>query len=421
MTSSEYRKLAMLLSNIKSGSRDAFAGIYTMYEKKVYFLFCKILKSKSLAKQMTIEFFDYVYMQTTSFGNAAVFEKWLYNSLFSKCRRYLIDNQPQLFGEYIDSDSDDGEAIDDILAQDSDEMLMFPDGIDISVDMMQTVDSILSELPLKLRTAVLLYWFCGFEYADIAATEQISVTAVKNRLMKAHIRLETEEHKYSEIGYDCAGMVIFMPDVLSSMAENIVIPADITSGVTSRTGVNCLEKTIKFIDDASLENTAYINITRPVGDKNYVTTYATQVRPPKQSIGQDISPAVKILMTIIALLVIIGGAVAIFFAVQSNNNEPESVVNNDNIIQQTTVESTTVPETTTEAETTKEPETTTEAETTTQPETTTVPETTTQPTTVPTTVPTTEATTQPTTAPPVIEEPENEDVNIEIDEVIINQ
>ena len=43
MTSSDYRKLSALLSAMKDGAREAFAEVYSMYEKKVYFLCCKIL------------------------------------------------------------------------------------------------------------------------------------------------------------------------------------------------------------------------------------------------------------------------------------------------------------------------------------------------------------------------------------------
>ena len=39
MTSSDYRKLSALLAEIKGGTRNSFASVFKMYEKKVYFLF----------------------------------------------------------------------------------------------------------------------------------------------------------------------------------------------------------------------------------------------------------------------------------------------------------------------------------------------------------------------------------------------
>ena len=38
MTSQDFRKLSVLLESIGNGSRDSFAQIYRMYEKKAYFL-----------------------------------------------------------------------------------------------------------------------------------------------------------------------------------------------------------------------------------------------------------------------------------------------------------------------------------------------------------------------------------------------
>lgn len=390
MNSSEYRKLSLLLSDIKNGSRESFAGIFSMYEKKVYFLFCKLLKSKSLAKQMTIDFFSHVYLQSSAPVSADAYEKWMYATLFARCRRYITDNQPEAFGDYTDTDSVAGNNIDSILVRDSDEMIKFPDGIDISVDMMQTVDSILSEIPLKLRIIILLYYFCGFEFQEMATCEHISLMAVKNRLYKAHIRLETEEHKYCEIGYECGGMVVFMPDILSTMADSIVIPADIASGVTARTGINCLNKNITDDEDISGSDTSYINLPQNKPGGNYVTTkYARPAPPPEKSFFENMTPTVKVLTALVALLVIIAGTVAAVLAIQGKKpDKPDNTVPDIGITTQVTTE-------TTVHETTTEPETTTVAETTTEPETTTVPETTTQPETT-----TAETTTVPETTKP---------------------
>lgn len=394
MTSAEYRKLSMLLSNIKNGSRESFSDIYSMYEKKVYFLCCKILKSKSDAKKMTIDVFDYAYMQTANFSNAATFEKWLYNTVFSKCRRFIIDNRPEVLGDYIDSDSPDGEQVDILLVEDADDMMNYTDGIDVTVDIMQTADSILSELPQKLRNVTLLHYFCGFEGEEIASIEQISYAAYKNRLYKARVRLKTEEHKYAEIGYDVTGMVTFFADVLSTMAESIVIPSDIASSVTARTGINCMKNISTVSDDFSdTQATAFVNVPNQKSSNYHATEYGVAA-PVKKSFGQDMSPAVKVIMAIVAILIIIGGTVAVVLAVQSHNkskNEPGIIAEYDNTEESTTLDITTK-ETTTEETTTEETtaeETTTEAvtETTTEPTTHTTTETTTMPTTEPTTQP----------------------------------
>ena len=120
MTSSDYRKLSVLLANMKNGSRESFASVYAMYEKKVYFLFCKLLGSKALASDMTVELFDYVYLKFSSIDDPIDFEKWLYSVVFSRARQYLLTKRPEEFGDYFDTDSPAGENVDILLVQDAD-------------------------------------------------------------------------------------------------------------------------------------------------------------------------------------------------------------------------------------------------------------------------------------------------------------
>lgn len=407
MKSDKYRELSLLLNNIKNGSRDAFAGIYEMYEKKVYFFTSKMIKDPSDAKRMTIQFFDYLYLQTASFGNAADFEKWLYKTLYSRCRRFLIENRPESFGNYIDSDSPEGEKIDVEIAKDADAMMKAGGTFDVSVDMMNTMDRILSELPLKLRSSTLLYFFCGLDMEEVATAEQISLAAVKNRLLKAHIRLQTEEHKYSEMGVDINGVVTFLPEVLSQMAEYIETPVDIASGVTASTGVNCMRKGSASDEDETMILPTMTRQDVRRGSNYSPTDYATPTEP-KKGFSQGISPTVKVLMAIVAILIIIGGTVAVVLAIQGRHPDDENngtVSSVDTTTQPRTIEvttrETTVPETTTESESTTEPETTTEP--TTLPQTT---ETTAAQTTLP---PVTETTTLPVAEP----EPDGNDTPVD--------
>lgn len=387
MTSSDYRKLSVLLSNMKNGSRDAFASIYKMYEKKVYFLFCKIVGSKTTASDMTIDLFDHVYLHLSGLNDPMDFEKWLYTLIFSRARRYLLNNRPEDFGDYFDTDSPAGEEADILLAQDADEMMSYPEGVEVSVDMMKTVDAVLSDMPLKLRVAVLQYYACGFDMTEIAAAEQISVMAVKNRLLKARIRMKTEEHKYTELGYDCVGLVVFLPDILSVMSESIVVAANVASGVTSRTGIRCIANNIP--QPAQQQNAVPQITNQPVKSNNFAPTSYAVPAEPKKRFGEDMSPSVKVIMAIVAILIIIGGTVAVVLAVQNRNEAKEtgSIANVENTTQPTTMfEITTNPIKTTKPETTTE-ETTTATTT----------ETTTETTTSATTQTTTETTTAETT------------------------
>ncbi len=375
MTSQDFRRLSVILESIRNGSRDSFVQIYRMYEKKVYFLFCKLVGNKAEASKLTIDFFDYIYIQISNFSDPTEFEKWLYITLFSKAKRSFVVFGNENDEEFIDAETDESLEIDELLSQDSDEMLSYPDGINISVDMMKTTDRVISQLPFKLRIAVLGYYFCGFDAGDISAIEQITEKEVKNRLFKARLRMKTEEHKFTELGYDCTGLVVFLPDVLSIMAQNIVMAANIASGVTGRTGVPCVEGNRRVTTGAQQQ------AAQTQGANSRPTAYAVAEQS-KQKPLENLSPAIKVMMGIVATLIIVGATVAVVFAVHgSKKNVEGSVGDLPDTEVQTTIEFT-WKETTTEQETTTEPETTTEQETTeestTVDETTTVQETTTQ-------------------------------------------
>ena len=221
-------------------------------------------------------------------------------------------------------------------------MMMHPGGIDISVDVMKTVDTILSELPLKLRVAVMLYYFCGFELADIAATEQISLMAAKNRMMKARIRMQTEEHKYTQIGFECEWLVVFLPDILSVMAGSIVVAPEIASGVTARTGIRCvsgdMQNDFLSADDASQES------VQPSKSENFEPTKYAVVQEPKKKFSDQISPSMKVIMSVVAVIIILGGTVAAMLAIKSRDikNDVTTTLANET---STTVQSVIVPAT----------------------------------------------------------------------------
>lgn len=434
MTGAQYRKISLVLTHIKNGNREAFTEIYEEYEKKIYFLCSKLLNNGTDAKKMTIDLLDFIYLNCSGFTKADIFEKWLYNNLFTKCRRFIIDNSPERFGDYIDTNAPEGEQIDILMAEDADAMMANENGIDISVDMMQTVDSIISDMPLKQCTAMFMYYFCGFDIEESASLLQISRPAVKNRLYKAHIALETAEHKYAEMGYDVNGIVVFLPEVLSVMADSIVVPEDIAAGVTASTGVNCMKiqttaasKSVKNNNGIDPYATMVIQTPSNKKGRNYTTAnYATPVTA-KKSAGQEISPAVKIIMAVVAILIIIGGTVAVVLAVQSHKNADrdkgsvagiESTEVPKTIVVSTT-ENTTRHETTTEITT----ETTTEITTETTTETTTHATTEAPTTAAPTTAaPTTEApvvTTEPQTTAPAQIDPEPDEDDLDNDNLYI--
>jgi cytoskeletal protein RodZ len=162
---------------------------------------------------------------------------------------------------------------------------------------------------------------------------------------------------------------VFLPDILATMSQTIVIKQNIAELVTSRTGIVCEGQTA---------------VPQPVApapeilkSPQYAPTQYAVAPERKKRFGDDVSPTVKVLTAIVALLIIIGGTVAVVLAVQNSKKTPEqgTVGNMENVADEPVTIDVTLRETTTQEETTSEAESLTADETTTE-ETTTAEETT---------------------------------------------
>jgi len=381
VTSVEYRRISDILLRFRNGERDAFSSLFSMYEKKIYFFCCKLLKSKSQASGVAVDVFNYAYVHLTSFSEPMSFEKWLYQVAQNRCYNKINAIHPLDFSDYMDSESSEGNNIEDLIADDMDEMARNPAGVKVDSPMMKNVDKMLSDMPLQLRAAILEKFFCGFETGEIASMEKITVAAARNRIYKARLRLITEEQKYIQAGYNVKGVHIYLPMILNTMAESIVVNPSIALSVTNSTGVTCISSADR--DSGAIRSDAEQN------DPRNVSAYATD--DPDQK--QGMTPGVKALIVVVSVLIIAAAIIAIVFAVKGGFSGGGSVETSDAITTTTQkMEITTKPETTKEITT----EQTTEAATETTAETTTAA--TTESTTETTTETTTQATTQQTTA-----------------------
>ena len=100
MVSSEYKKITEYLSRMGRGDFSAFGDIYTMYEKRVYFLCCKITGKKRESEDLTRETFIYVYNNIGSISNPTVFDKWLYVAASNRCKIFLKRADPEKYSSY---------------------------------------------------------------------------------------------------------------------------------------------------------------------------------------------------------------------------------------------------------------------------------------------------------------------------------
>lgn len=99
-----------------------------------------------------------------------------------KCRAYLFAIASNVCRDYFSKRT--AEETDEI-----DENLSVPDETD-GRDLSAVIEAALSKLPDAQREAAVLYYYSGFRVREIAAIQNVSVTAVKSRLKTARDSLK---------------------------------------------------------------------------------------------------------------------------------------------------------------------------------------------------------------------------------------
>ena len=396
MVSSEYKKVTEYLSRMGRGDFSAFGDIYTMYEKRVYFLCCKITGKKRESEDLTRETFIYVYNNIGSISNPTVFDKWLYVAASNRCKIFLKRADPEKYSSYEDSDEIPSQNIEALLNADAETAAREVNTFKVTVDKMKATDRMIVSMPDKIRLAFMHYYFSGLSFEEIAQVEGISVNAVKNRLLKARELLTGQVETLCSQGLNLDGLVPAMTYMLETMSSSVIVPREISLAVSAQSGVTCISGESEAVINDPFLNKPPVSSAQP---SRYTQTpapgasYQNQKRAAETLVDdtaddedddddyedvrrvhspEKMSPTVKILIGIICVLVVAIGVIAVvIFA----GHKKEDTTNPDSVV-------TTAAETTTKKKetTTKEKETTTVAETTTKaPETTTkAPETTTK-------------------------------------------
>lgn len=379
MVSSEYKKITEYISRLARGDKSAFGNIYTMYERRVYFLCCKLTGKKLEAEDLTRETFIYVYNNISSISNPAVFDKWLYVAASNRCKIFLKRLDTEKYSAYEDSDAEPAVNIDGILNADAETAANNAGTFKITVDKMKAADRIIGAMPDKLRIAYMHYYFSGLSFDEIAQVEGISLNAVKNRLIAArnHVRAQVDMLAQNGISMDffvCAAAYMF-----ETMSSSVRVPGRIAASVSAQLGVNCTPGESAVYDAGQ---GAGVPISQ---SRNEPQQYPQSVQPEVIEDEEDndedddeddiqsvhrpekMSTTVKILIGIICVLVVAIGVIAVVIFAGGKKDDGGSTADRNTPIAQQTKETTTErKETTTKAETTTEKETTTQPETTTQ-------------------------------------------------------
>lgn len=175
---------------LREGTPEALRPLYERYRDKVYNTAYRITGDASLAEDVAHDVFLLVYERLGQFRRKSRFSSWLYRVTVNRATDAVRRRQRErwLFRGRVGEDAEEGEVLATVERT--------PERAVESAELADAVARALGGLSLKLRTVVVLRYFEGLRYEEIAEVIGRSVGTVKSRLSRAHGKLWPELEKF---------------------------------------------------------------------------------------------------------------------------------------------------------------------------------------------------------------------------------
>ena len=179
-----------LLGRFRQGRREAFGLLVRRYERELYGYLCRYLGDATLADDVFQNTFLQVYVKSDQFEDGRPVRPWLYtiatNQAIDALRR--AGRQPAVSLDQQVADTGDGEVRSLLELLES----RGPGPAEVSQDgeRRELVRTAVDRLPELFRQVVVLAYYQGLKYREIADILAIPVGTVKSRLHAALVKLQ---------------------------------------------------------------------------------------------------------------------------------------------------------------------------------------------------------------------------------------
>lgn len=173
---SEQLKTSFLVLRAQVGDDSAFAELYRKFGSRTLRLLSGLLKSDE-AQDLNQEVWLTVYRRIASLEDALRFRTWL----FQISRNRALDHFRST--KRLDE-------LQDILNTDSEEATLHTDDV-LEVQSRDLIERVLEKLSPRLREAIVLNYFEGMDYEEMALILGVSLGTVKSRIYNAKKSIRT--------------------------------------------------------------------------------------------------------------------------------------------------------------------------------------------------------------------------------------
>ena len=168
------------IERARSGDHRAFTKLVEAYQTPVYNLCYRVLGNPHDAEEAAQEAFLRAYTRLSSYDPARSFKTWL----LSIAHHYCIDRLRRRRLTWLSLD--DEPALDTAMWRST---APTPEDVVMRRERDSDIQVLLSALPLKDRSALVMRYWYDLSYEEIAAATDTTVSAVKSRLHRARVTL----------------------------------------------------------------------------------------------------------------------------------------------------------------------------------------------------------------------------------------
>ncbi len=170
-----------LVERAQRGEKHAFELLVIKYQRRLQRLISRFVRDAAEAEDVTQEAFIKAYRALPGFRGDSAFYTWLYRIGINTAKNYLValGRRAPTSSQYDFGEDEDFEEVS--LLQD----VSTPENELMSKQVVEVVNSSLSQLPDNLRTALTLREIEGLSYEEISEVMSCPIGTVRSRIFRA--------------------------------------------------------------------------------------------------------------------------------------------------------------------------------------------------------------------------------------------
>ena len=170
----------ILVERVQHGETAAFDLLVVRYQHKVLKLIMRYVHDSVEAEDVAQEAFIRAFRALPSFRGDSAFYTWLYRIAINTAKNALVASRRRPIDYSIDRQDGDDYAMQARLKDPE-----TPEGLLLTEEIQNTVNSAIENLPEDLRTAIVLRELEGLSYEEIAKAMECPVGTVRSRIFRA--------------------------------------------------------------------------------------------------------------------------------------------------------------------------------------------------------------------------------------------